>query len=264
MLLNDVQVRFRDVMLDHPDVAANPPSDLEAVFESGDIALSERLKIYRNNIVGSVTDMMVATFPTLEKLVGTAFLEGMARSFILAHPPSHGCLNLYGAGFSEFIEGFAPAAALPYLPDIARLELAMNDSYYAADDLALDGQGLAAIAPEALGDTVLRFRHSVKLLQLAYPVTAIRDFAFSDQSGDAPDIDAGGETLMVHRPFLDTQIVILSAAEHFMLRQLADENPLGAAVEATLTLHDRFDFQEFLQKFLALETFVAFDTNGPP
>lgn len=261
MRLNEVQRRFKDVMLDHPDVVANPPADLDAVFESGDIPLSKRLKIYRNNIVGSMSDMMLATFPTLEKLVGKEFLEGMARSFILAQPPKQGGLNLYGIGFAEFIEGFEPAKGLPYLPDIARFELAMNAAYYAKDDEALAAEDLASVAPEQLGALVLRLRDSVHLLASDYPVTAIRDFAFSDQSATAPDIDSGGEAVMVFRPALSCEIVPLHADEYHMLRLFQDEQPLGDAVEATMALYPDFDFQAFLQKFISLETFMAFHTN---
>ena len=262
MQLNKVQSRFKDVMLDHPDVVANPPSDLEDVFETGDIPLSKRLKIYRNNIVGSVSDMMVATFPTLEKLVGKDFLEGMARSFILANPPRQGGLNLYGEGFAEFIEGFAPAKDLPYLPDIARLELALNAAYYAKDDAALSADELSNVAPEDLGDLVLKLRDSVHILKSNYPLTAIRDFAFSDQSGDPPDIDGGGETTMVFRPVLACEIVILDEAEHHILGLFQDGMALGEAVEMTMSLYPAFDFQAFLQKFLSLETFLSLDANG--
>lgn len=261
MQLNKVQARFRDVMLDHPDVVANPPADLAAVFEAGDIALSERLKVYRNNIVGSLTDVMVASFPVIEKLVSKPFLEQMARSFILNNPPTHGCLNFYGSGFAEFIDSFEPAKSLPYLPDIARLEIAMNDSYYARDDEPLSAQALSQVSPEALGDLKLTMRYNVYLLSSPYPLGDIRAFALSDGEGDAPNMEKGGVFLMIHRPIFDAEIVLLEAAEFNLLTQFDQGFALGEAVEEVLSQHPDFDFQSFLQKHISLETFRALGAN---
>ena len=262
MLLNDMQRRFKETILDHPDVVANPPEDLYAVFDEGDIALSNRLKVYRNNIVGSLTDVMIASFPAIEKLVGKEFMEGMARSFILAHPPSQGCLNQYGSGFAEFIEAFEPAKGLPYLPDIARLEIALNDAYYASDDIALSENALAQIAPEDLSEITLKPRSSVYLLQSNYPIHDIRDFALSEDQSDAPDIDSGPAYLMVYRPKLDTEIIILEHAEFEILSLFQAGEALGQAVETIMSKSPDFNFQSFLQKHIFLETFTSLDANA--
>lgn len=261
MQLNEVQARMRDVILDHPDVVANPPADLAAVFETRDIALGDRLKVYRNNIVGSLSDIMVASFPVLEKVVGKPFLEGMSRSFILKNPPAQGCLNYYGRGFAEFIEGFEPAKSLAYLPDIARLEIAMNDAYYALDDAALDAQDLARIDPEKLGDLNLRLRDYVHLLSSPFALLDIRDFALAGGDGEAPVLERE-IFIMVHRPKFDAQMVVLDAAAFNMLTKFKQGATLGEAVEEVLSQYPDFDFQGFLGKHITLETFRALDANG--
>jgi len=257
MQLNEFQKRFKDLMLDHPDALHAPPEDLVDLCRSGDIALPERLKVYRNNIVGSLTDVMLATFPVMEKLVGKEFLEMMARSFILKNPPNHGCLSLYGEGFAEFIEGFELAKSLPYLPDVARFELALNSAYYAADDRPLAAEALGRIAPEHLENLKLVLRDSVQLLRSRYPLSAIQDFCMSDTQEGTLNLDQGGERLMIFRPALNTQTVLLDEDEYLMLVLLADGQTLGAAVEKVLETHPNFDFQNFLQKHMSLETFRA-------
>lgn len=257
MKLSAVQKRFTETMLDHPKVLDHPPEDLAAAFQTGDIPLPDRLKVYRNNIVGSLTDILLSGFPVIEALVGKDFFEGMARSFILKNPPTQGCLTFYGYGFAEFIEGFKPAESLPYLPDIARLEIAMNDAYYARDDGPLTGEALAGIAPEALADTVFPLRHAVQLLTSPYPLHAIRDFALSADQDGTLDLDAGGVSLMVDRENMDSRIVILQDDEFFALELMQGGSALGTAVEKALERFPDFDFQAFLQKHLALETFAA-------
>lgn len=262
MQLNEFQERFKDLMLDDPKALDDPPGDLAAFCAEGNIPLPKRLSVYRNNIVGSLTDLMVATFPVTDKLVGRGFLELMARSFILKNPPEQGCLSLYGEGFAEFVEGFELAKSLPYLPDIARFELALNKAYYAADDAALRAEDLAELLPEKLGDLKLALRDNVHLVRSHYPLTAIRDFCMAEVQDGTLNIGQGGEMLMVYRSNLEGASVILQADEYLMLEHLGQGEALGAAVEGVLNEHESFDFQGFLQKHLTLETFKALPANA--
>lgn len=256
--LKQFQDQFKDLMLDHPDAVYTPRDVIVDALQAGDIPLPERLKVYRNNIVGSLTDVMRATFPTLEKLVGKDFFEGMARTFILQNPPRQGCLNTYGAGFDVFIKGFAPAAGLPYLVDVASLEIALNQAYYAPDDAALTAQDLTAIPPDNLADTVLHLRSSAHLLQSAYPLAAIQDFCARADEGDEAklDLDQGGVRLMVYRPQFETQVILCDAPTFVFLQGVQAGQSLGEIVVDVLEDHPSFDVQAFLQTHIGLGTFA--------
>ena len=260
MQLNKVQSAFRDLMLDHPDALNAPDAELAAQFDEYGIALPEHLKIYRNNIVNSVTDALADKLPTIENLVGREFLEAMCRSFALKHPPQHGCLNSYGAGLPDFIKSFKPSESLPYLPDMAALELAMNTAYYAADDTALRAEALQTIAPEELPATHLNLRANIQIIRSDHPLLAIKEFCEGDQTGEV-DMNAQGTPIMVSRPTFSVQLVPLALDECAMLEQLAAGKALGEAAEHILTLHPEFDFSAFLFKHISLETFLAFNAN---
>lgn len=253
MQLREFQSRFAALMLEHPDALHSLAPDFAAEFEEGDIPLARRLLVYRNNIVGSLTDVMLNSFPLLEKLVGKEFLEGMARSFILKNPPAQGCLNVYGQGFAEFIEVFEPAKSLPYLPDMARLEIALNESYYAEERRPLSAADLAAIQPESLADTPLTPAPHVTLLASAFPLLALKTLCDTPDA-PAPDMTAGVR-LMICRPQESVDIHELAEAEYKMLNTLKSGETLGTAAESALTADPAFNFADFLQKHLALETF---------
>ena len=247
-------------MLDHPDALQTPEAEFAAQFDEYGIALPERLKIYRNNIVNSATDALADKLPTIEQLVGRDFLEAMCRSFALKNPPQHGCLNSYGAGLPEFIKAFPPAKSLTYLPDMAALELAMNAAYYAADDKPLRAESLQNIAPENLPETQIKLRANIQLMHSPHPLLAIKEFCEGDQNGDI-DMNAAGTPIMVSRPKFSVQLVPLSLDEHAMLEQLQSQRTLGEAAEHVLTAYPTFDFSAFLLKHISLETFLAFDAN---
>ncbi len=264
MRLNNFQNSFKELMLDHPDALHDPPEELAAFLTDGNIALADRLSVYRSNIVGGLTDVIVESFPVIKVLVGKDFLEGMARGFVLEKPPARGCLHYYGAGFAEFIERFDPAKDLPYLPDVARLELALGQAYHAENDTPMCAAALSTITPEDLGNLQLFLRESVRLISSPYPVQALRDFCLSDQQGQAPSMDSGqGEThLMVYRPAYNVEIIQTAPDEHMMLGALQGGQSLGGAVEDVLGIYEDFDFAAFLQKHMALETFLPLDTNA--
>ena len=261
MRLRDIQETFKETLLDEPQAVEQPPEDFAAIFDDSGIAVSERLKVYRNNVVGGLSDYIVSTFPLLEKLVGEEFLKMMARAFIIQSPPVNGCLQEYGGGFGDFINTYAAAQSLPYLADMARFEFAMNEAYYARDDNTLSASALAAIPPDGLADTVLPLRTSVRFVVSDYPLEDIRDVCL-DPELDAPDFGQAASRLMISRPALEVQIVSLAEDELYMLRLLQEGQTLGESLARTLGDYPDFDVQFFLKKHIDLETFSTAEANS--
>jgi len=261
MRLNNIQESFKDLMLQPPQALETPGEAFAALFEEGDIPLHERLKVYRSNVIGGITDALIATFPLLKDLVGEEFLRDMARAFVIQNPPQAGCLNMYGAGFDTFIETFPLAKDLQYLPDIARLELAINEAYFAPDDESLSAQSLSAILPESLPALHLKLRASARLIESKFPLDKIRAFCLDPENQTVPNIQAGGVNLLILRPKLDIEFTLLDDDELMALSLLQKKNTFGAAIEQTLQAFPSFDLPAFLQKHIALETFQTLWPN---
>lgn len=250
MRLNEMQAQFKDMIL-APD---DPGETFADVFESNDIPLSNRLDVYRNNFMSGLGNAMIANFPLLEKLVGRDFLLSMIRDYVRANPPSSGCLTFYGQDFDRFVAGFAPAAHLPYLPHMAKLEVLINQSYHAKDETPLNADDLAVIPANELEEFELKLRDSVQLLQSSWPLDKIRTFCLDENQG-APDINSGGTCLLIYRAHLDVEIVAISESEYNFLNALKPK-ALGEAVADTLSLYPDFDFQSTLQRHIKLQIFL--------
>ena len=95
---------------------------------------SRRFDIYRNNVVVGMIEGLRSTFPAIERLVGEAFFKATAKAYLGHEPPTSPLLFRYGKTFGDFLDGFPPAAPVPYLGDVARLEWARLDAYHAADE----------------------------------------------------------------------------------------------------------------------------------
>ncbi|MCF6318176.1 MAG: DNA-binding domain-containing protein [Proteobacteria bacterium] len=243
MRLNKVQTKFKETVLGSVHNVKNSDENFLSLFEDNHISVIDRLKVYHNNVVGSLSDALHMTFPLIEKLVGKDFFKAMSSEFIFDNPPKGASLYQYGAGFDHFIKEYEAAKSLPYLPDMAIFEWAMNTAYYAPDDTPLAGDALSHIPPENLGETLLRLRVSATLMQSRFPILQIRDFCLDEDGTEKPDMNANHHTkLLITRPALEVNILPLEQDE-FMILELLDRNKcLGTAVEQTMEAFPEFDF----------------------
>ena len=84
-------------------------------------------------------------------------------------------MSTYGVQFADFVEGFAPASSVPYLADVARLELLCVQAFHAADACAVDPHLLirALNNPDSLGQLCLQLHPGVASLHSTYAIAAL-------------------------------------------------------------------------------------------
>ena len=185
----------------------------------------KRFAVYRNNVVVSLTRALEDGFPTVAKLVGEIFFAAMAGAFVRAHPPTSPVLTLYGVDFADFLADFPPVARLGYLPDIARLDYGLRQSYHAADAVPAD---LTFVTPEALMHSRLTFAPAVRLLVSDWPVHSI--WLANAKSGPKPVMRA--EAVLITRPEFDPEPQLLGPGCAAVIAALQEGAPLVAALDA--------------------------------
>lgn len=184
-----MQAGFARALLD-PDCAV--PAGL--VTPDGGIA-RRRFAVYRNNVVVSLVEAAKAAFPTLLHLLGQSFFEAMARCYVSENAPESRCMAQFGASMPGFLAGFAPVAQLPYLPDIARLDLAMRRSYHAADSTPVD---LSDWPPQRLMRAQVQLAPSLRLVRSPFPV-----FGIWQATRGGPPPAAAAQDVAILRPGFD-------------------------------------------------------------
>ena len=138
---------------------------------------AERIGIYRTAFAANCRNALGASYPVVRRLTGAPFFHAAVDAFVRAAPSVSGDLNVYGDTFGDFLAGYAPAAALPYLPDVARLEWAQDEAQRAADlaptpDVLL--AALVATPADRLAALVLALGPSCRLIaspSRAVPIT---------------------------------------------------------------------------------------------
>jgi hypothetical protein len=193
-----------------------------------------RFAVYRNNVAVSLTEALETGFPVVRKLVGDEFFAAMAGVFLRAHPPQSRILATYGQDMPRFLAGFPPVAALPYLADVARLELALRASYHAADHGTMDPAQLATLPPARLMAARLQLAPTVALIRSDWPVHGI--WTANTIGGPPPAMTP--QDVLVTRPVFDPAPHLLSPGGGAFVGTLLSGGTLGQAAAAAGNGHD--------------------------
>lgn len=199
-----------------------------------------RYGVYRNNVATGLARALAARFPVTEKIVGKDFFTAMARDYVLQHPPASPVLLHYGPGFADFVADFAPAAGLPYLADVVRLEDAQVKAYHARDVTSIDPLVLARISADRMAGLTFRFHPATSVLRSPHPIVTIWSMNAGEQLL-APITDWQAEDALVTRPELAVLTRRISPGSADFLLALMDGQPLGEAFEAALDADRNFD-----------------------
>ena len=236
--------------------------DTAAMYVVDDgLAPEQRLAVYRNTFDANLANALRLSYPAVHRLVGAEFFEAAARTFAHELPPRNAYLDEYGAEFPEFLARFPPAATLAYLPDVARLEWAVNRALHASDAAPLDVQRLADLDP--VDHARIRFAAdpSITLLSAAYPADAIwrAVLAQDDAALGAIDLAAGPVWLQVHRRATGVEVTHIDERAWRFSDALFAGQPLGAALESATGT----EAPALLAEHIAAGRFVAYDLAEP-
>ncbi|WP_181702942.1 DNA-binding domain-containing protein [Chthonobacter albigriseus] len=211
-----------------------------------------RFAVYRNNVFVALVDALAARFPVTLRLTGEAFFRAMARAFAADHRPESPILARYGDRFPDFVEGFPPAAGVPYLADVARLEAAWTDAYHAADAPALPAERLGDWLPATLTRPV-DLHPSAHLIRSSHPVGSIWAAHAEAEVGPIPSWTA--ETVLIVRPDADVQVHRLPVADSVFAAALFAGRTLADAAEDA-SADPAFDFGRALVGIARLGAFI--------
>jgi hypothetical protein len=217
-----------------------------------------RLAIYRRGIEANRCGALRAAYPVVARLVGDAFFGEAARRFSLSSPPREADLNRYGAGFPAFLAAHDPAAGLPWLADVARLEWAWHESLMAADTPPVDFAALAGVDGEAQPALRFTLHPAVRLVRSAWPVLAIWEANQEGRDGTVAR-DEGADDILVWREGMRVRLALLGAPEAGFLEAILAGVPLGEAADRA----GSWDFAPALARLASLGLITGFDAGGP-
>jgi hypothetical protein len=249
--LNRLQLAFAE------DLWGSDLKHLQGLVPDGRLAASRLLQVYRNNFRTSLSEALEAVYPVMQRLVGPDFFCYLADRYLRNHPPVHGDLAQFGGRMAAFVEGFQPAASLPYLADIARLEWACHEVFHAPGNVPVDLDALSRMPADDLPGLRFRLGPACRLVASDFPVYHI--WQSNQAEVDEPaaiDLDSGSETVLVVRPQWRVRLWALQPPAARLLTLLGQGQSLDEAVDQVLMLDRTFDLQPLLSRYLAAGVLV--------
>jgi hypothetical protein len=213
------------------------------------------LAVYRNTIAKGCVDALAANFPTVQSMVGEDWFRTAAALFAREAPPTSAALLDYGEDFPAWLEGFPPAAELPYLAGIAHLDRLWTEALFAAEAPALDAEALSRLAPEALAGTPLALHPSTRFAAFDAGLPSLwraaRDGAEDLELSETP------ETLLLVRRGEAVASRVIGAAETAFLRACRGGFTAGDAAEAAATADPDAHFASLFAALIADGVFAG-------
>ena len=253
--LAERQKEFAEALLD-----PERPAPLGLIGPDG-APSARRFAVYRNNVVAGLVDTLQAAFPAVCRIVGQEFFRAMARIHVAYTLPASPIMLDYGVGFPDFIQRFEPAAVLPYLVGVARIERACLQAYHAAEAVPLHPAALAGVAPHAIPSARLILHPSVQIVQSRFPALTIWRMNVGDSVPEPVTLDTAGEDAIIVRPDADVEVRSLPEGGAAFITELRAGCSVLEATKAALATGSRFDLSANLAGLLQAGAIVGFETR---
>jgi hypothetical protein len=218
-----------------------------------------RFDVYRNNVAVSLTEALRTGFPIITRLIGQQNMDGLAGAFLRAHPPSNPVMMHYGAALPAFLSKADQLAHLGYLPDIARLELAMRRAYHATDAAPIDPAILAETSAQALIGATIELAPAVQLVRSNWPIFDIWRFNTDDTAAKP---QPGPQDVLITRPEFDPIVQLLPPGGAVWIQGLAQGQTIGTAHDAALADTPEFDMTTTLTLLVQDNALISIEQKG--
>lgn len=256
MLLSaDRQRGFAAALLD-----PERPTPSGIIGPDGDVC-PKRFAVYRNNVVVGLTEILKAAYPAVRRLVGEEFFDAMAGIYVRAEPPRSPILLEYGGTFPAFIETFPPAASVPYLADVARIEWAWVSAYHAPEACPLGAGSFANIAGDELPGLRLLLHPSVQVCRSSMPALTIWRMNTEEGEPGQVTLDDEGEDTLVVRPDATVEVRSLPPGAADFIGALGAGHTVAEATELATACDRRFDLTANIAGLIDAGALFAFQTR---
>lgn len=221
--------------------AENHPQLLEEFSQIGEAERNLRFAIYRNNVTHSLTSALGDLYPTIKKLVGDDFFLGTATAYIRRHPPQQAAMVWFGESFPAFLLEFEHTLAMPYLSDMAKLELWRHQSYHATDAHPLTADCFQTWQTDKLVAAHAVMHPACRMLMSQFPIFTIWQ-ANQDGHSDDKEIHLDNpENVLIHRPYYQVDIWQVDRGTICFLNDLSQQHSIGQALERAMSNDANFD-----------------------
>ncbi|MDW3222969.1 MAG: DNA-binding domain-containing protein [Paracoccaceae bacterium] len=229
----------------------------KGLLDAGRAPAGRRFSVYRNNVIVSLAEALETAFPLICKLLGRDSFTKLATLYVREHPPTSPLMMFYGDLLPDFLANFSPLSHIGYLPDCARLDLAMRRSYHAADAIPIDPL-IFQDKPEKIMALKLSLAPSTIVIRSPWPIFDIWRVNFDTDAAPPRPI---AQDVIITRPQFDPSPHLLEHGVADWLERMHNGVNFGEAHEQTLKATPAFDLETALAQALQTGALTEFKTK---
>jgi hypothetical protein len=250
--LHELQAGFAQALFDPGSMSAAPG------IRANGLSPALRLGFYRTNVFENYRKALQSVYPAVHRVVGAQRFVELADAYIRRHRSYSADVGLHGRRFPEYLARHTLSGTRPWLPDLARLEWAIEESFFEADHAPMPVHTLAEVDPALY--PVLRFvlAPSARLLESAFPVQRVWQAAQRADAGMDCDAQEEDVRLVVWRQGYEVAVDSLPPADFAMLRALHTGYAFAEAFEYAYSIDQAFEVGAFLQRQVAASLLCGF------
>jgi hypothetical protein len=158
-----------------------------------------RLRAYTGGYPARIGESLRESFPALAHVLGAGGFDALVRRYLPHAPAGIYNLNDVGGGLAAFLCTDVAGRELPFAPDLARLEWAVQRAFHAREKELLDPASTAGWTLEDWSAAVLELQPSVAVVRSSWPIRDV--WAARDTPVEEIDIETEGraDRVLVHR-----------------------------------------------------------------
>lgn len=259
--LAEFQARFARALFDAAPAcaAAAPTNPATAAAPWSQPAFA----VYRNTVMKGWLDALEANFPAVVRLVGREWFRAAAAVHVAAEPPRHALMLELGRALPDFLGAFEPAAGLPYLAGVARLDLLWLEAHAAADARPLRTAELARHPHERWGSCVLMPHPAARWAWFEdAPIYGIWSRNRVPEGAPDPHLAWQPEGALLTRPQDAVEWQPLDRAGHAFVEACAAGHSIAAAGDAAWSHDPRLDLAALLDRLLRAGVFTRIEPGA--
>lgn len=233
--MNGLRALQRDVLQD-----LNGTREREAAERAFDFGrpptggVEDRWHVYAHGYVARLVEALEGDYAAVRRVLGPGPFAALVERYVRAFPPRSYDLGRAGDLLPEHLSVDPIAVALPFLPDLARLERAVAEAFVAPDAEPLTWDALLGERPEIVAALPLVLAPGVALLPSRWPIVSLWGTRALPDDEVAVELEKNPETALVFRRGLSVTCAPLNAKEASFVAALTDGAATLTMLEARL------------------------------
>jgi len=203
--LSDIQAGFQAYLMGNEKGA----SFINQIVNDKDLGIEKRLGIYYDAYRLRIIEVLGNVYPNLKRLLGAAYFNQAARSYIDAYPSTHRNMRWVGDQMALHLEQTLPEH--PIAAEMAKFEWLLGLAFDAEDAPVLQLEEIATLPPEAWGQLIFQFHPSMRMLELNW--NAIEVWQALDNEDSPPALTQLKSHCLIWRHLTDSYFRLVEDAE---------------------------------------------------